>query len=360
MQPDATPALDLPLIAAGQAQKHVTLNEALLTLDALVHLAVSSATLAQPPASPAADLRHIVPAGATGAWSAADGKIALWRDGGWAFLTPRAGWTAWVADEGRHRLFDGAQWRPLVDALGVLSRLAVGPATASASTPLAVAGDNTLLGHAGASHRVAVNKNAETDTASLVFQSGFAGQTEVGACGNNDLSIRTSPAAGQWVTRMVVKRGNGHVGVGTDAPAMTMPGSLMHLHAGGAADNWSVLHCTTGAEGGAAQGVIIGNVGGAAALWNYGEHSIILGSNGATRLVILANGDCGIGISAPTCRLHVAGPVRTGQSTLAALPQAATAGAGALVYVTDAAGGAIHAFSDGSAWRRVDTRAVVS
>ena len=37
--PDTTPHLGLPLIAASQAQKHVTHNEALGLLDTLVQLA---------------------------------------------------------------------------------------------------------------------------------------------------------------------------------------------------------------------------------------------------------------------------------------------------------------------------------
>ena len=43
----------LPLIDAAQAQKHVTHNEALRLLDALVQLAVESRTLTAPPGSPA-------------------------------------------------------------------------------------------------------------------------------------------------------------------------------------------------------------------------------------------------------------------------------------------------------------------
>ena len=46
--------LSLPLIEAGQAQKHVTHNEALLLLDAALHLAVASRSVATPPGAPAA------------------------------------------------------------------------------------------------------------------------------------------------------------------------------------------------------------------------------------------------------------------------------------------------------------------
>ena len=49
---DSTPNLDLPYIAAAQAQKHVTHNEAIRALDAIVQLAVLDRDLAAPPASP--------------------------------------------------------------------------------------------------------------------------------------------------------------------------------------------------------------------------------------------------------------------------------------------------------------------
>ena len=50
---DTTPNLAWPVIAAAQAQKHVTHNEALHRLDTLVHLAVLDRGLAAPPGAPA-------------------------------------------------------------------------------------------------------------------------------------------------------------------------------------------------------------------------------------------------------------------------------------------------------------------
>lgn len=44
----------------------------------------------------------------------------------------------------------------------------------------------------------------------------------------------------------------------------------------------------------------------------------------------------------------------------AKLPKADQLGAGVMIYVTDEAGGAVPAFSDGTNWRRVTDRAVVS
>ncbi len=89
-----TPNLVLPYLAANQSQKHVTVNEALRRLDALVQITVQSAALAAPPGSPVEGQRWILPASPTGAWAGHAGQIAAWQDGAWAFYAPLDGWTA--------------------------------------------------------------------------------------------------------------------------------------------------------------------------------------------------------------------------------------------------------------------------
>jgi len=74
---DLSPNLSLPYLAPAQAQKHVTHNEALGLLDAVVQLAVQSRSQTEPPADPAPGARYIVPPGATGAWSGQEGMLAL-------------------------------------------------------------------------------------------------------------------------------------------------------------------------------------------------------------------------------------------------------------------------------------------
>ena len=59
---DETSNLLLPYILAAQAQKHVTHNEALRKLDALVQISVVDRDLAAPPASPAEGARYIIAA----------------------------------------------------------------------------------------------------------------------------------------------------------------------------------------------------------------------------------------------------------------------------------------------------------
>ena len=107
---DTTPNLNLPYIAAAQAQKHVTHNEAIRALDAVVQLSVLDRSLTSAPGTPAEGDRYIVAAGATGAWSGHDLEIAAWQDGAWAFYAPVEGWLAWVMDEAALLAFDGADW----------------------------------------------------------------------------------------------------------------------------------------------------------------------------------------------------------------------------------------------------------
>jgi hypothetical protein len=78
---DVTQRLDLPLMAAAQALKPVTHNEALVALDALVHLSVLDHERVKPPLSPRSGDRGIVGPEPTGA-SRVGGKLAPHEGGG--------------------------------------------------------------------------------------------------------------------------------------------------------------------------------------------------------------------------------------------------------------------------------------
>jgi hypothetical protein len=158
---DTTDNLGLPYIAAAQAQKHVTHNEALRALDALVHLAVLDKDLSAPPAPPAAGARYIVGPGPTGAWAGQAGCIAAWQDGAWAFHAPHEGWLAWIADEGRLYAWRTSAWAPLPTVFDTAAGILDG------------AGHAQLIFHAtpGAANHLAIT-NAASGTSSTLSAEG--------------------------------------------------------------------------------------------------------------------------------------------------------------------------------------------
>jgi hypothetical protein len=105
-----TTHLKLPYLLAAQSQKHVTYNETLRALDAIVHLSVLDRDLAAPPASPLEGQRYIPAANATGVWTGKSLNIAAFQDGAWMFYAPQPGWLVWIADEVRLAVWSGTAW----------------------------------------------------------------------------------------------------------------------------------------------------------------------------------------------------------------------------------------------------------
>lgn len=103
-----TPRHSLPLMAAGQAQKEVSHNEALIVIDRWLHLVVETRRAKSSPAEPVAGSAYIVPADAIGSWAGAGGCVASYDGFGWILDRPRRGALAWIADERCFAVFDGA------------------------------------------------------------------------------------------------------------------------------------------------------------------------------------------------------------------------------------------------------------
>ena len=203
-----TENLGLPYLVPSQAQKHVTHNEALTALDALVQLGVLSRAVSTPPASPAAGERYIVAPGSTGVWAAQDGRIAAWQDGGWVFYTPKDGWLAYVNDENRLLVRKGAAWSEVSAPTALPERLGLNM-PAAAPNRLALSGAASLFSHEGNGHRLAINKAAAADTASVLFQTGWSGRAEIGLTGDDDFRLKVSADGSAFTEALVVNRATG-------------------------------------------------------------------------------------------------------------------------------------------------------
>ena len=218
-----TTRLGLPLIEAGQAQKHVTHNEALRLLDGLVQAAVLQRTLAAPPGGAAEGDLHIVGPAPTGAWSGHADHLALRRDGSWTFLVPGVGWGVWVIAESRPVFWTGTVWRPMLEAIGAVGGLAglgIGgdpdavnrlfvrsPAALFAAEPTAGGGSGDM--------RVTIEKEAAADTASLLFQTAWSGRAEIGLAGDDDLRLKVSSDGATWIEALRVVAATGQTVLGS-------------------------------------------------------------------------------------------------------------------------------------------------
>lgn len=272
---DFSAKLSLPYLLPNQAQKHVTMNESLRALDAILQLSVISASEPAPPDAPDEGDRYIVAVPATGEWAGANGQIAAFQDGAWALYTPQAGWIAWVEGDAQLIVFDGNDWAALTGAGSETSPEQLGiNATADGVNRLAVRSAASLFSHEGEGHQLKINKASETDTASILFQTDYSGRAEIGLTGSDDFLLKTSADGQNFVPMLLARPSNGNVGIGT---------------------------------------------------W------------------------------APTAKLHVEGALRLGVAAADELPDAASVGAGGLMFQRNPDSTLELLFSDGAVWRSVTT-----
>ncbi|HVV63278.1 MAG TPA: DUF2793 domain-containing protein [Pseudolabrys sp.] len=212
-----TTNLGLPNIEAAQAQKHVTHNDALRMLDALVQLAVADRDLSTPPASPAEGGRWIVKATGTDAWIGHDNAIAAWQDGAWQFYAPQTGWRVYVADEGVLLAWNGTAWgdvSTVPSEMQDLSLLGVG-ATADTTNPLSAILNNALFTAKNVADggdgnlRYKLSKEAAANTLCYLFQDNFSGRAEIGLCGDDDFHFKTSPDGSTWTDALLIDNATG-------------------------------------------------------------------------------------------------------------------------------------------------------
>ena len=228
---DNTPNLNLPYIMAAQAQKHVTHNEAIRSLDAIVQLSVLDRDLVSPPATITDGDRYIVAASAIGSWTGMEDHVAAWQDNAWIFYVPLDGWLTWVSDEDILFVWSANAWKPVSSGGGgsVNPTPLVGVnATADTTNRLSVSSPASLFNHEGNGHQQKINKNAATDTASQLYQTGFSGRAEIGLTGDDDFHFKVSPDGSSWKDAIQVNRSTGEVTMPFTPLGSTNPNLLIN------------------------------------------------------------------------------------------------------------------------------------
>ncbi|WP_397544791.1 hypothetical protein, partial [Roseovarius salis] len=179
-----------------------------------------------------------------------------------------------------------------------------------------------------------------------------------------------------WHEAVVVDRGNGFVGVGAasgEAPFETThsQGSPTINHArfvnpstSGSAQVRTSLQRGNDQGSGLARGGVwfVTDQGLGFADYEARDLKFYTGETpggASARIIVKPDGKVGVG-KEPSAALDVDGPARVKSYTVATAPSASSAGEGAIIFVSDEAGGAVLAFSDGTDWRRVTDRAAIS
>ncbi|MHC1549783.1 DUF2793 domain-containing protein [Phyllobacterium sp. K27] len=199
---ERTTNLKLPYIAPSQAQKHVTHNEAIRALDALVQLSAIDRNSTVPPEKNMEGDRYIINAPAKGLWQGREGQIAAWQDGAWAFFTALEGWSVWIEEEKTFVVFHQQKWTKNETNTNPVSRLGV-ETTADDTNRLSIKSPASLFNHAGAGHQLKINKADDSQAASLLFQSNYQGRAEMGTMWGRDFRIKTSADGSKWFDVMV-------------------------------------------------------------------------------------------------------------------------------------------------------------
>ncbi|MCA3700757.1 MAG: DUF2793 domain-containing protein [Brevundimonas sp.] len=273
--------LTLPYVAAGQLQKHVTVNEALARLDTLTQLSVVSRTTTVEPDSldslDSVDSLHsmaegdlyILPPGAVGQfwsdWNAGD--LVRAESGGWVRVPVPVGAVALVRDREELMVREAGGWTPLIrrghhqnlTLLGLNTEADVtNPFAAKVNKalwtarPEADGGDGDL--------RITLNKDTPADVLSLLFQTGYGGRAEFGLIGDDDLVLKVSADGTDWSEAFRIDAGDGRAwfprGAGrAEAVLLTTGGSWSR-------PDWARLLAVTAVGGGGGGGAGASGTGG--------------------------------------------------------------------------------------------------
>lgn len=202
--------LAITKLEASQAQKDITVNEALITIDALLNTGVIDRDLTAPPGTPAEGDIYIVAAAASGDWLAKEHHIAHYDNGAWRFIAPNEGLTMWLKDENTLITYNGSTWGNAVLSLQNLPLLGVN-AAADSTNRISATTPAVLLNAETDDIQLKLNKAAAGDTASVIFQTGFSGRAEFGLTGDDDFHMKVSPDGSTFYDAIIIDADTGFV-----------------------------------------------------------------------------------------------------------------------------------------------------
>lgn len=208
--------LSLPFLEEAQAQKHVTVNDALRRIDQIVQLSVISRTLSSAPISPNEGDRYLVAPNGAGAWTDHDMDVAAYIDGAWLFFQPLPGWLAFVLSENAVAYWSGEAWELLqeVSTNETVAKFAIN-GTADTYNRLVTRSRGVLFApdttQASGGVRIVASKSDLSATTSHLFQTNFSSRAEFGLLASDDFTLKVSADGTTFRQSFTVDRNTGDV-----------------------------------------------------------------------------------------------------------------------------------------------------
>lgn len=218
-----TTRLQLPLIAAAQAQKHVTHNEAIMRLDGLVQMTAKSYTTSAQPGSPSDGDLYLLPSGKTGAdWGGySNYAVAHYYDGIWHQYHPNQGWTCFVQDTAKLYYYTGSAWAQCAP-ISLITRQRFTSGSGTYTTPagcrqlrIRMKGGGGGGGGSGSTGPNDGSAGGDTSFNSVVAKGGAAGSSATGVVGaggsggSGTASVRIAGAPGLRAIVQITSTTNG-------------------------------------------------------------------------------------------------------------------------------------------------------
>jgi hypothetical protein len=364
MLSDFTPHTRLPWMKASQSDKHVTFNAALAKIDMLLCATVTARRNAPPTLLPSEGQCYLLTDLGTADWAGfPPGSLAVFTQGAWSHSLAPIGCILLVQEEARMLVLTEQGWLPLGATTG---QIAVNMSL-KAGWPIDAVGKGMLLragsgGTDAGSVSAKLSRNTSNDSAIVVCETAGSERARFGLLGSDAFKLQVSQNGNAW---------NEAISASADGTAIQLLNTLSFGKSGSSAS-------LTKSELGA---LSIGPAGGIEAsnpFWrgihiSAPMHSTISGLH-FPRLSIFFQSDS---LSSPTrfeCRFQLGnlipnlpayltldpgaggsvvstGPMRLANYVSTSLPSAATAGAGAIVFITNLQVGL--GYSDGTIWRWV-------
>lgn len=274
-----TPHLGLTLVEQSQAQKEVTVNMALMRIDAVLNSAAISRAVSTPPLEPQEGDVYIVAAAATDSWAGKDGHVAYFEQI-WRFIAPNDGMMLWVQDESAHVVYTSGVWATTGGGGGGESNTGQNANGSAGGVFKQKTAASLIFNNIVAGSNVTVSGGGESGGDIVISATGgaggssaLAGLTDVNAPSPADGEVlQFAASGGNWLSRSlavagIAAAGHGHVLADiTDAGALAAKSSVDDGDWSGAA--LSVAHGGTGCSSVTADAVLRGN--GTAALAETG------------------------------------------------------------------------------------------